>query len=86
QQLNCKGPTCTKCQKCRDWNIKGGKDTWNWLQNWENWTDADQERWYRDNVLDLFTKRDGATCIGCFYNGGHYGGLYRSDLCFCEMH
>ncbi|CAF1931260.1 unnamed protein product [Rotaria magnacalcarata] len=61
-QLRCKGRPCAKCKKCRDWHFNGDDETWRWVCNWENWTKADEKRWY-DGGWKCFTKRnDGATC------------------------
>ncbi|CAF1535595.1 unnamed protein product [Adineta steineri] len=60
-QLRCKGRPCAKCHKCRDWHFSGNQDQWNLVCNWENWKKVDEDRWNYEG-LQLFTKRDGATC------------------------
>ncbi|CAM4831558.1 unnamed protein product [Rotaria magnacalcarata] len=62
KELDCDGRPCAKCKKCRDWHFNGDDETWRWVCNWENWTKADEKRWY-DGGWKCFTKRnDGATC------------------------
>ncbi|CAF1232341.1 unnamed protein product [Adineta steineri] len=63
KELDCKGRSCAKCEKCRDWHFSGDQDQWNWVCSWENWEDKDKNRWKDGEGLKLFTKRDGATCV-----------------------
>ncbi|CAF1314460.1 unnamed protein product [Adineta steineri] len=45
KELLCKGHSCAKCHKCRDWHFTGDQDTWNWVCNYENWKVEDKNRW-----------------------------------------
>ncbi|CAF3585532.1 unnamed protein product [Adineta steineri] len=61
KEVLCGGRPCVKCHKCRDWHFTGNQDQWNWVCNYENWTQVDKERWLSIEYK-LFTKRHGATC------------------------
>ncbi|CAF0891398.1 unnamed protein product [Adineta steineri] len=63
KELDCGGRPCAKCRKCRDWHFSGDQYQWNSVRNWENWKKVDEGRWGCEG-LELFTKRDGATCRG----------------------
>ncbi|CAF3811397.1 unnamed protein product, partial [Rotaria sp. Silwood1] len=74
----CRGRSCAKCYKCRDWHYTGDEATWKWIQTCENWGEKDWNRWNSDRVWELFTKRDGATCdVGVYvrfdFRGFGYG-------------
>ena len=69
-KLDCKSRPCAKCHKCRDWHFSGDQESWNWVCNYENWTDQDWNLWNRGRY-QLFTERDGATCYDAsddYYN------------------
>ncbi|CAF1393676.1 unnamed protein product [Rotaria sordida] len=83
EKLGCGGRPCAKCHKCRDWHFSGDQATWNWIRNWQNWDSKDWERWSRDRIYNLFSKRDGATCF-------RFSIFFRFSIgfhvCICELH
>ncbi|CAF0787980.1 unnamed protein product [Adineta steineri] len=61
-ELDCGGDPCGNCGKCRDWHFTGDQVDWNWVCNYNNWTQADMYRWRTSGYNNLFTSRGGATC------------------------
>ncbi|CAF1303603.1 unnamed protein product [Rotaria sp. Silwood1] len=98
EELNCKGRLCAKCHKCRDWHFDGDQGTWNWIQNYKNWSSEDCERW-NSGVYACFKKRTGATCfdrVGRLRVGRRDDGYYvyylrgvgylLRHVCLCDRH
>ncbi|CAF3774111.1 unnamed protein product [Rotaria sp. Silwood1] len=61
-KLNCKGRLCATCHKCIDWYFTGQQNTFDWIRDYKHWTNQDWDRYYSDQIYNLFKKRDGATC------------------------
>ncbi|CAF1405104.1 unnamed protein product [Rotaria sordida] len=85
RELNCNGRPCANCGKCRDWYYTGDLTSWKWIQNYKNWGPEDQERWGNGKYYYRFKRRDEATCIYYYSDGGH-GDYYDDGLsdCLCE--
>ncbi|CAF4078840.1 unnamed protein product, partial [Rotaria sordida] len=85
KELLCKGRPCVRCHKCRDWHFGGDQNTWDWICNYENWRDADWQRW--DNgVWKRFTKRNGAKCRSDYISSssGSYAIAAGGGLSYCD--
>ncbi|CAF1162821.1 unnamed protein product [Adineta steineri] len=91
RELGCKGRICAKCHKCRDWHFSGDQDQWSWVCNYMNWTMADETRWFTRDTVDcraweLFTKRDGATCLDSIDPREDPSFFLHDHICLCEKH
>ncbi|UJR11562.1 hypothetical protein I4U23_015742 [Adineta vaga] len=101
KKIHCKGRPCSICHKCCDWHFSGDSSVWNWICNYENWSEADKDLWYGGRYK-LFTKCDAATCDLLVRFGRLLAGLGRDldgryarrgaayvlarHVCLCEMH
>ncbi|CAF4670788.1 unnamed protein product [Rotaria sp. Silwood1] len=79
-ELPCQGRHCATCGKCRDWYFTGDPQTWQWMQNVDNWNSKDKDRWCNADYYHLFKLRDGATCDRYLYFRG--GGVLFSVLSY----
>ncbi len=82
----CKGRLCNNCGKCRDWQYTGDPSSWKWIQNYNNWTDEDWQRWQTDKYSEKFQRRHGYTCRLSVYGGylGLDGSFDANGDCLCD--
>lgn len=78
EELRCKGRRCAMCHKCRDWHFTGGQATWNKIIHWNNWSEAEWNRFFKDNAgWKHFEKRkDGGTCSYGYHDSDYYAHVY----------
>ncbi|CAF3562722.1 unnamed protein product [Adineta steineri] len=74
--IPCSGRSCATCGRCRDWYFTGDQKTWQWIQDVNNWTQNDKDRYCSSGLWELFKRRVGYGCV----RKGVSGSLYHNSF------